>query len=112
MINNNYKYRGIKINPNGEEFRETRLIKIIHELYDMLPTDYILMIDSLEDDKGTLIVNWNENPSSFYKNIINSLWMEQNESNIKHYIDYCKCCNSKPQQEDPEIRNYILNYII
>jgi len=89
-----------------DEFRKERLIKVIDELYNMISIDYILIIESLEDIKGTLNISWLETPSLFYKEIINSLWMEQNEDNVKHIENYCKCCNSKPQQEDQEIKDY------
>jgi hypothetical protein len=105
-MNNIYKQIILKFD---DEFRKERLINLIDELYNMVSIDYILIIESLEDIKGTLNISWLETPSLFYKAIINSLWMEQNEDNVKHIIkeEVCKCCNSKPQQgEDQEIKDY------
>ena len=85
MINHRFIiYKKVNIICNEEEFRQTRIINIIDELYNMIPIDYIVMIKSLEDIKGTLNVYWSDTPSLFYKEIINSLWMEQNEDIIKH----------------------------
>jgi hypothetical protein len=105
-MNNIYKQIILKFD---DEFRKQRLIKLIDELYNMIPIDYILIIESLEDIKGTLNISWLEIPTLFFKEIINSLWMEQDEYNVKHIIKtegHCKCCNSKHQQEDEEIKDY------
>jgi hypothetical protein len=105
-MNNIYKQIILKFD---EEFRKERLINLIDELYKMILIDDILIIESLEDIKGTLNISWLKPPSLFYKEIINSLWMDQNEDNVKHIIKEkdCKCCNSKPQQEDQEIKEYL-----
>lgn len=107
---------------NEDEFRLVRLIKILDELYEQIPYGYMSIIRKLKDDKGTLIIYWLEAPTLLYKMIINSLWMDHYEFHTKHIIldsnDYCKCCISQPQKEDPEIKAYLeskefnLNYII
>lgn len=111
-------YNNIKLIYNDEEFRLVRLKKVVDELYETIPPDYIVMIKKLEDIKGNLNVYWIEKPSIFFKTIINSLWMDHYEFHVNHIIldpnDFCKCCNSPPNKEDPEITKYLnnLNYII
>jgi len=114
-------YRDIKLKCD-DEFRLIRLKNVVDEIYNIVPIDYIHMIKKLEDIKGTLNIYWIEKPSLFYKTIINSIWMDHYEFNTNHIIldpdDFCSCCNSPPQKEDPEIKEYLesidfnLNYII
>lgn len=113
------KYKDIIIDYNDEEFRLTRLKKIIDELHETIPPDYIIMIHKIKDDKGTLNIYWNEKPSLFYKMVINSLWMDYYEFHTNHIIIYddCPCCSKPPQKENQEIKEYLnnlnnLNYII
>ena len=115
-------YKDIIIKYDDEEFRKNRLIKVIDEIYNTVPHDYIVMIKKLVDIKGELNVYWMEKPSNFYKMIINSIWMDNYECHVNHIIidpdEYCCHCNAPPQKEDPEIKAYIdskefnLNYII
>ena len=116
-------YKNIKLTCD-DEFRLIRLKKVVDGLYNLIPVDYIHMIKKLEDIKGTLNIYWIESPSLFFKNIINSMWMDLYEFHTNHIIldkdDFCSCCNSPPQKEDKEIKeylnstigNYNLNYII
>jgi hypothetical protein len=64
----------------------------------------------LEDNKGELIVHWNIKPTTFEELIIETTWDDLFETNIKHIIIKCPCCNSKPQKEDDEIKNYFQSY--
>lgn len=113
-------YKNILIKYDDEEFRKNRLIKIIDELYNTIPVDYIVMIKKIVDIKGQLNVYWIEKPSNFYKMIINSMWMDLYEFHVNHIIidtdNFCPCCNAPPQKEDPEIKEYLnsynLNYVI
>jgi len=117
-------YKNIRLNCMDEEFRLIRLKKVIDELHNTVPIDYIVMIKKLVDIKGELNVYWIEPPSNFYKMIINSIWMDNHEFHTKHIIinpeDICKCCDAPVNKEDPEIKEYLdskeftynLNYII
>lgn len=115
-------YKDIIIKYDDEDFRMKRLIKVIDEIYNIVPIDYIVMIKKLVDIKGELNVFWMEKPSNFYKMIINSIWMDLYEFNVNHIIidpdEYCCHCNAPPKKEDPEIKEYLnskefnLNYII
>jgi hypothetical protein len=113
-------YRDIIIKNDHEEFRLVRLKKLVDEIYNLIPIDYIVMIKKLVDIKGELNVYWKEKPSNFYKMIINSMWMDLYEFNVNHIIidddNFCPHCNAPPQKEDPEIKAYLdsynLNYII
>lgn len=99
-------YKEIIIKFNDETFRKDRLIKAIDALYEYANNDLISRIDILEDNKGELIVHWNEKASTFEELVIESIWDDLFETNIKHIITICKCCNSKPHKEDDEIKNY------
>jgi hypothetical protein len=99
-------YKGIIIKFNDEIFRKERLIKAVDALYEYTNDNLIRQIDMLEDNKGELIVHWNKKPTTFEELIIETTWDDLFESNIKHIIIKCKCCNSKPYKEDDEIKNY------
>jgi hypothetical protein len=101
-------YKNIIIKYDDEEFRRTRLIKIIDELEEDFKRDPSELIMKLEDNKGTLNIYWFIKVSSFLKNVVNSIWMDNYEFNTKHIIsNYCPCCNAPPQKEDPEIKEYL-----
>ena len=103
-------YKNIIIKYDDEEFRRIRLIKIIDELEEDFKRDPSELIMKLEDNKGTLKIYWFIKVSSFLKNVVNSIWMDNYEFNTKHLIsNYCPCCNAQPQKEDETIKNYINN---
>lgn len=112
-------YRNIKLFYNDEEWRKQRLIKVVDELYNLIPYDYIIMIMTLKDIKGELNIHWKEAPSNFYKMIINSMWQDLYEFHTNHIIledddDNCPCCKAPINKECQEIKDYLksLNYII
>jgi hypothetical protein len=103
------------IKYDDEEFRLVRLKKLVDEIYNIVPIDYIVMIKKLVDIKGELNVFWIEKPSNFYKMIINSIWMDLYEFHVNHIIidddNFCRCCNAPPQKEDPNIKIIIKEYL-
>jgi hypothetical protein len=101
-------YKNIIIKYDDEEFRRIRLIKIIDELEEDFKRDPSELIMKLEDNKGTLKIYWFIKVSSFLKNVVNSIWMDNYEFNTKHIIsNYCPCCNASTQIEDKEIKEYL-----
>ena len=94
-----------------DEFRKERLIKLINEFEETTTLDANKMIEQIEDDKGLLKIYWNIEPSILFKYTMEDIWTKLlYETKVKHIIkidSYCKCCNSKPQQEDQEIKDYL-----
>ena len=98
------QYKNINLIYNDEIFRLIRLQSVVDEIYNTIPNNYIYIIKSLEDTKGTLKVIWNEEPSLdlwFFKNLINIMWYDRDETELKHITI------KQPQKEDPEIKKYL-----
>jgi hypothetical protein len=104
-------YRNIILKYNDEEFRLTRLKKVIDQIYEDSGYEASELIRKLEDDKGTLKVYWLCKITTFLINVVNSIWMDNYEFHTEHIIaiedcDYCACCHAPPQKECEEVKNY------
>jgi len=106
-------YKQIILKFNGEQFRKERLIKLINEFEETTTMDVNItegLIDEIEDDKGLLKIYWTIEPTILFKYTMEDIWTKLlYEINVKHIIKTekkCKCCNSKPEQEDEEIKEY------
>ena len=107
------EYRNIFIEFNDEIWRKCRLELIIDEIYLTLPKEEILKINTIEDIKGTIIFYWNDIPFQMSKDLVEIIAYEDNDASfVKHFKSHikCNCCNAPPQEEDPEIKEY-LNYL-
>lgn len=102
------QYKNINLIYYDEKFRLNRLQSVVDEIYNTIPNNYIYVIKSLEDTKGTLKVIWKEEPSLFFKNLINIIWYDNpcyEDSEVEHII--LSKAIKQPQKEDPEIKKYL-----
>lgn len=104
-------YKNIKIFSNDDEEKIHSLIDNLEFLISFNASDLIISISKINFN-SRLKIFYKYEPPPFIKENIELLWMELNKPSVIHLTtikeDMCKCCNSKPQQEeDQEIKDYL-----
>jgi hypothetical protein len=112
-------HKNIKI--LADIINDTKIKSLIDNLEFLINNDLSCLIDTISFINSRLKIFYKYEPSQFMKENIELIWMELNKPTVLHLIqinqiktecfEVCKCCNSKPQQEDEEIKDYF-KYII
>lgn len=100
-------YKNIEIFSNDDKGKIHSLIDNLEFLMSFNACD---IITSISYFNSRLKIFYKYKQCLFIKENIELLWMELNKPSVIHLTtikeDICKCCNSKPQQEDEEIKEY------
>jgi hypothetical protein len=96
------------INIISYKNNEDKIHSLINNLEFLLSINACDLIDTISFINSRLKIVYKYMPSPFIKENIELLWMELNKPLVIHIMteQECKCCNSKPQQEDQEIKDY------
>lgn len=92
-------------------------MSLIDSLENLMSFNAFDIIDTITFINSRLKILYKYEPSPFIRENIELLWMELNKPTVIHLKpkendNTCKCCNSPPQKEDEEIKEYFKSIII